>query len=158
MQARAISHSPALFWLRRRAHDRARQDPSAYYQRYLDRQREREARAAERKAREHFDGPRYSLPWKRTSDPFKLRRMLQIAASICEFSFSLLVVVVFWHLTPMFGDGIVVKILRVIFVILGVFLVLAEIAVTAVLLLQNRLNDIQVDQADWLLSRFCKRK
>ncbi|QYA17513.1 hypothetical protein [Rhizobium sp. AB2/73] len=145
-------------WLRRMAHDRARQDPRAYYQKYLDRQREREARAAERTAREHLDGLEYSLPWKRMSDPFKLRRVLQIALTISEIGFFLLVLFVLWHFAPMFGDGIVVKAFRVFFVGLGVFLVLTAIVITAVLLLQNRLHDIQVDQADWLLSRLRRLK
>lgn len=136
--------------IRRYAHQRARLDPRAEYEAYLERERQREAEAEARKEREAFEGPRYSLPWNQKTDPFLVRRCVEVLITIGWVAFYWLLVALFWNAVPFF--------LVVIIAVLVLILTVQSAIILAVVILTTKPADDLLKNADRLIALLRRKR
>ncbi|MBO9111912.1 MULTISPECIES: hypothetical protein [Rhizobium/Agrobacterium group] len=136
--------------IRRYAHQRALLGPRAEYEAYLERERQRGAEAAARKEREAIEGPRYSLPWNRKTDPFLMRRYVEVLVTIGWVAFYWLLVALFWNAMPFF--------LVVIIAVLVVILTVQSVVILAAVILTTKPADDLLKNADRLITPFRRKR
>gem|GEM_PF-4444448 len=136
--------------LRRFAHRQARRDPIADYEADLEGKRQYAAEMAAHKERQKVEGPDFSLPWKRTSDPFMLRRSLEIGATVG-------VIVLYWLVTSAVRD-VVPSFLAVGMRFLGIAVAVLSLIHILLLLVTNKPDDVALRDADRLIALFRRKR
>ncbi|MCC2614551.1 hypothetical protein [Neorhizobium petrolearium] len=119
--------------------------------RFEARQRQRAAEAAGRRERQSIEGRQMTLPWKRKSDPFMLRRYVEAGALIGQILLSWLVVAIFWGAFPASWPTIGLAIAVAIFTLQLTFF-LGQV------LLINGLEDCHLETADRLIAMFRRNR